>query len=152
MKILPEFGALVSPSDTGMLDVDNLPQAQGGSDTAPEASLMWEYLHLGTLDGFPVAEDALHLQVESQDMLMAALKPVMTPMSEILVLTPDDSKGLDRYNEIRQMEAEKKIVVTNETAQYDNAKSGYVVWIKYAHVEYHLEPRYSFLREDEQVS
>ena len=131
-----------------MLGPEELPQGSevDGAYVNP-ANPLWEYVTLGTIEGFKVSDDAQGLPIESQDMLMTALKPVMTPGSELLVVSPDNDAGLKRYNELRQMEADKTIIILNETTQYDTGKSGYIVWIRYAYVEYRLEPRFAFLRE-----
>ena len=143
----PNMGSLISPADSGLLSEAELPQLDQGRPYIDPANPLWEYHKQGTIDGFKVADDDIGLPIETADMLAMAMVPHMEPSSEILVISPDDSKGLDRYNELNRLEAAKEIVVQSESSQYDGAKSAYVTWIKYSRVEYRLAPRFDYLRE-----
>ena len=145
---LPDFGELISTAESSMLDDSQLPHDMAGAGGMPDpANLLWEYMNLGTIDGYKVDTSERDLPIESQEMLVTAMRPVMSPASEILVITPDNKDDLNRYNELRQMEANKDIVILGETSQYDSARAGYVVWVKYAYVMYKLAPRFEFLKE-----
>lgn len=144
---IPDFGELINPNQATLLNQDDLPEWAHEFAPVDANNPLWEYVTLGTIDGYRVAEDAKGLPIESAERLQTALVPVLTPDSEILVISADDKAGLDRYNELKRKEAAKELVVLSEASQYDSSKSAYIVWIKYSYVEYRLAPRFEYLKE-----
>lgn len=146
---IPDFGELVGVAGAVVDFAEDLPSTDLGQDSLPDpANPLWEYHNLGTVDGWPVDEDAKGLPLDKGEKLAMALYPEMTPDSELLIIAPDNPDGLKRYNELKRLEADKKIIITGDAAQYDAAKSGYVVWIKYCKVLYKLRPRFEYLKEE----
>ena len=148
MANIPDFGTLVDAATAEMLDQDDLPKIAPDALPQDPNNPLWEYITFGTIDGYKVADEAQGLPIESVEQLQAVLVPKLSPASEILVISADDPKGIERYNELRKMEADKQIVITSEASQYDTARSAYITWIKYSHVEYKLAPRYAYLKEE----
>ena len=146
------IGHVSDAADLRMLGIDSVPG--GGADLPEDASdggLLWEYRYEGKINGIRVADRDRSLPIDKDADIMAAFELVRVPRSELLVVSPDSPDGLKRYNEILEMAYAGAATVLDETRQFDSAKGGFIVWIRYDELSYALDSRHAYLREENAI-
>lgn len=147
-----DYGQVVSAKDTALLQDEMLPQ-NGTNSEVDELSIgaalnpLWFYHKEGTINGVPVADEDRDLPILSDAQLMSAFELNRTSKSVVLWLSPHEKEYNELYNRILAMQDKGAAVVTEETKQYDQTKSMFMVWVKYTELKYKLHPRYNYLKE-----
>jgi hypothetical protein len=109
---------------------------------------LWYYHNEGTIRGIPVADDAVGLPIDRDDMLDVAFILRRTPGFKLMWMSPDDEESMKTYNKLLAEQAAGRLVITEESKQYDMSKSKFMVWLRYEELLYELNPRFAYLREE----
>lgn len=142
------FGHMVSPQEAMLAELplgEDQVQSQGITNTG---NLTWEYQNLGTLNGMPVAEADKNLAVDRDDLIDAAFTLKCTPRSKVFWMSPDNEDSIELYDELLRRQENKEIRIMEELKQYDTTKSAFMVWVRYDEVEWQLNPRFAYMREE----
>lgn len=141
------FGQMVSAQDALLCEspiADPL-MAQGITSTG---NLTWEYHNLGTINGIPVAEGDASLAIDRDDLIDAAFTLKGTPRSKVFWMSPENEESIKLYDDLLEQQSNGKIRILEELKQYDTTKSAFMVWVRYDEVEWQLNPRFAYLREE----
>lgn len=114
----------------------------------PGSNNLWNYHKQGTINGVPVRQADKGLNIDTQKQLANAFDL----NSQIQVwsgwLSPDYPQNLIKYKEIKQLEVENKCLIIDQQMQYSTAKDAYLILITYANLQFQLNDRYSFYKQD----
>lgn len=141
------FGQMVSAQDTQLASTPVEEQTQS-SGIVNVGNLTWEYHNLGKINGIPVAAADMNLAVDRDDLIDAAFTLKGTPRSKIFWMSPDNEDSIKVYDELLERQANGEIRIMEELKQYDTTKSAFLVWVRYDEVEWELNPRFAYLREE----
>lgn len=109
---------------------------------------LWYYINEGTIRGIPVADDAIGLPIDRDELLDVAFILRRTPRSKIFWMSPEDADSIKMYDKLLTEQAEGKLVIIDELKQYDQSKCKFMVWLRYDELLYELNPRFAYLREE----
>lgn len=141
------FGQMVSAQDALLCEspiADPL-MSEGITSTG---NLTWEYHNLGTINGIHVAEADACLAVDRDDLIDAAFTLKGTPRSKVFWMSPENEESIKLYDELLERQSNGEIRILEELKQYDTTKSAFMVWVRYDEVEWQLNPRFAYLREE----
>ena len=133
------LGEMLSPAD-GALPVESGVPWGSGKPPSKETNLLWEYRVKGTVCGFPVEDAARNLSVSSDEELMSALETRKREHVKVFWLSPES--GVDEYEEILARCNDGTSILEERSLQYDQAKSAYMVFLRYSDVSYTVSDRY----------
>lgn len=112
------------------------------------SNALWCYHKKGTIGGVPVSQKDKDLNISTQKQLVDAFQL----NSQINVwtgwLSPQFPQDLIKYKEIKQAEADNKCLIIEHQLQYSAAKDAYLVLVTYANLQFQLNDRYSFYKQD----
>lgn len=154
MEITSNYGAVYGIQDISLQKEDTLGDVEKATSIPPEGgvdlkgNMMWEYQKLGRINGVPVKESDKHLKLDSADRLIDAFQLDRRPVSLVFHLAPDNEDDAKKYNDILDGVHDGSLEIIDEIRQFDQDKGWFVVWIRYNELQYVLNPRYSWLRED----
>ena len=119
------------------------PQVPGGAD-----SQLWWYHNAGRMNGVPVAEQDRGLKIDDEGMLATAFLLERRLRSLMLYLSPDDAAASARYDRLLDLVNDGSAEIVDEVRQWDQEHSRFVLWVRYNELEYRLNPRFAYLREE----
>lgn len=145
-----DYGNLVSAKDTGILNSTDLPDSQETPDTeiTQVGNALWNYKECGRINNISVQESDRYLMIDREDLLYAAFTLDSKPKSMVLWLSPDLPDETEKYTKLLQEVADGRVIIAEETSQYDSEKHAFMVWIKYNEVRYVLHKRFEYLRDE----
>lgn len=142
-----DYGRTVSVDDALLSDMPVQDQ-QEEHQVDPFANPLWWYQNTGTINGVPVDPKDLNLPINKQDLLQAAFELNRRPRSAIFWMSPEDKESIEQYDKLLDDQFNNKIIIVEETKQYDPNKSKFMVWVRYDELCYMLHPRFEYLREE----
>ena len=142
-----EYGRTVSIEDVQLAEIP-VPDEREQHTVDPYANPLWWYQQTGTINGIPVDPSAQNLPINKQDLLESALVLNRRPKSAIFWMSPDDKEAIEQYDKLLDDQFNGKILIVEETKQYDPNKSKFMVWVRYDELCYMLHPRFEYLREE----
>ena len=115
---------------------------------ASGSNALWSYHKLGTINGVPVRQEDRNLNIDKQADLASAFQ-----LSNQLIvwsgwLSPDYPQDLKTYQNIKQLEAQNKCIILQHQLQYSGSKDAYLALITYTNIQFRLNNRYSFYKQD----
>ena len=142
------FGHMVSPQEALLAELPIGEDPAQSNGITNVGNLTWEYHNLGTLNGMPVADADQNLAIERDDLIDAAFTLKGTPRSKVFWMSPDNEDSIKLYDDLLERQSKGEIRIMEELKQYDTTKSAFMVWVRYDEVEWQLNPRFAYLREE----
>ena len=142
-----DFGQLVSLEDIHLPEPP-IEHQDGTSTVSSVGNDLWFYHNRGVLHGIPVADDAVGLPLDREDMLDVVFLLKRTPKSKIFWISPEEADSIKMYDGLLQEQADGKLIILDELKQYDTSKCKFMVWVRYDELVYELNPRFEYLREE----
>lgn len=109
---------------------------------------LWSYHKMGTINGVPVRQQDKNLNIDTQKDLLNAFQLD----NQIVVwtgwLSPQHPQDMKVYQNIKQLEAQNKCIILEHQLQYSNIKDAFLVLMTYANIQFKLNTRYSFYKQD----
>lgn len=110
--------------------------------------ILWSYHKQGTINGIPVREQDKDLNITTQAQLNNAFQLNQSIVVWTGWLSPQYPQDLQKYQHIKQLEADNKCIILEHQKQYSSSKNAYLVLLTYANIEFVLNDRYSFYKQD----
>jgi hypothetical protein len=142
------FGHMVSPQDALLAELPTGEDPMQSPGITNVGNLTWEYHNLGTINGIPIADADQNLAIDRDDLVDAAFTLKGTPRSKVFWMSPDNEDSIKLYDELLERQSKGEIRIMEELKQYDTNKSAFMVWVRYDEVEWQLNPRFAYLREE----
>lgn len=142
-----DFGHVVS-LDEALLSDEPGEQSKEEEQLTTIGNALWEYHNLGRIGGVPVADDAVGLPIDRDDMLGVAFNLKRVPKSMIFWMSPEDTESIKKYDDLLNKQTDGELIIVDELKQYDMNKCKFMVWIRYDLLSYELNPRFDYLREE----
>lgn len=143
-----DFGHMVSMEEALLAEEPGQDENSTGGVISDVGNALWYYHNEGTIRGIPVADDAIGLPIDRDDMLDVAFILRRTPGFKLMWMSPDDEESMKTYNKLLAEQAAGRLIITEESKQYDMSKSKFMVWLRYEELLYELNPRFAYLREE----
>ena len=142
----------IGPQSTNIPDIF-AEQKQEPNFTVDMSQNMWDYRNRGTFQGMPVGDQAKNLLVENAQQLNRALQPkgVAGVWTGYISPLDQDHKYLQEYTQLMQRESEGKVFFLQQNTQFCPSLNKFLVFITYLNIELDLNPRYSHLKEENNV-
>lgn len=116
--------------------------------TVNKDQLLWQYHSKGTIAGIKVNQKDLDLNIDRQDQLLDAFQMDQDLMVWSGWLSPQHKQHLKQYQQIKRKQLAGQYQILDQNKQYSMNKDAYLAVIVYAKVEFKLNDRYSFYRQD----
>ena len=142
-----DYGHMVS-IDEVMLSESPFKEEKAENQISTIGNELWSYHNEGRIHGIPVADNAVGLPIDRDDMLDVAFTLKRVPKSKIFWMSPEDEESIKLYDAMLAQQADGQLIIIDELKQYDTSKCKFMVWLRYDELSYELNPRFDYLRED----
>lgn len=142
-----DYGHMVS-IDEVMLSESPFKEEKAENQISTVGNELWSYHNEGRIHGIPVAENAVGLPIDRDDMLDVAFTLKRVPKSKIFWMSPEDGESIKLYDAMLAQQADGQLIIIDELKQYDTSKCKFMVWLRYDELSYELNPRFDYLREE----
>lgn len=126
------------------MDIAQIPD----TNQVPGSTNLWSYHKMGTINGVPVRQQDKHLNIDTQKALLDAFQLD----NQIIVwsgwLSPQYPQDMKVYQDIKQLEAQNKCIILEHQLQYSSTKDAFLVLLTYTNIQFKLNNRYSFYKQD----
>ena len=143
-----DFGHVVSSQEAQLTDTPANSESSTTGVISDIGNALWYYHNEGTIRGIPVADNAVGLPIDREDLLDVAFILKRTPRSKIFWMSPEDEESIKLYDKLLSAQAEGRLVIIDELKQYDMNKCKFMVWLRYDELLFELNPRFEYLREE----
>lgn len=142
-----DYGHMVS-IDEVMLSESPFKEEKTENQISTIGNELWSYHNEGRIHGIPVADNAVGLPIDRDDMLDVAFTLKRVPKSKIFWMSPEDEESIKLYDAMLAQQADGQLIIIDELKQYDTSKCKFMVWLRYDELSYELNPRFDYLREE----
>lgn len=142
-----DYGHMVS-IDEVMLSESPFKEEKAENQISTIGNELWSYHNEGRIHGIPVADNAVGLPIDRDDMLDVAFTLKRVPKSKIFWMSPEDEESIKLYDAMLAQQADGQLIIIDELKQYDTSKCKFMVWLRYDELSYELNPRFDYLREE----